>query len=168
MIYCSKRDWWIAALVLPVCLVVPALGIFLLSLALMQAAPALVVVPGLSMLIIGLLISWLFLSTTYEITSAELIVRLGPLKWRVPVEAITEVVSKKALSNDMAWGVAWSLDRLIIRYRKPSGRMAFLGIAISPADKEVFLRELAETMNAQDRIQQISVARMSQGSSENC
>jgi hypothetical protein len=44
--------------------------------------------------------------------------------------------------------LTWSLDRLIINYRKRSGRMAFLGLAVSPEDKEGFLSELAEAVSA--------------------
>jgi hypothetical protein len=151
MIYPSKKDWWIAALFLPVCLVMPVVGIFLICSALTQVAPAPVALPGVVLLVVGFLTRWAFVSTSYEITSADLIVRHGPLRWQIPLEAITEIVPKKRLSTDRAWGVAWSLDRLIIRYRKRSGRRAFLGIAISPADKEGFLRELAERVDAEGR-----------------
>jgi len=39
-----------------------------------------------------------------------------------------------------------SLDRVVIKYRKKSGKVAWIGVSISPADKERFLEELAEAL----------------------
>ena len=148
MIYSSKKDLWISLLVIPVCLAMLGVSIFLLTLALTEIAPAPTALPGLILMMVGLLGLWAYFSTTCEITLTDLIVRLGPLRWRIPLEAIADVAPKKSISPDRAWGLTWSLDRLIIKYRKRSGRMAFLGLAVSPEDKEGFLSELAEAVSA--------------------
>jgi hypothetical protein len=148
MIYPSKKDLWISLLVIPVCLAMLGVGIFLLALALTRIAPPPTALPGLILMVVGVMTLWAYFSTSCEITLTELIVRLGPLRWRIPLEAIADVAPKSSLSPDRAWGLTWSLDRLIINYRKRSGRMAFLGFAVSPEDKEGFLNELAEAVSA--------------------
>ena len=151
MIYSSKRDRWISVLVIPVCLGMLGVGILLLALALTRIAPPPSAVSGLILMMAGLLALWAYFSTSCEITLTDLIVRLGPLRWRIPLKAIADVAPKKTISPDRAWGLTWSLDRLIIKYRKRSGRVAFLGLAVSPEDKDGFLQELAEATNAQDQ-----------------
>jgi hypothetical protein len=142
MTYPSKKDWWIT----PVVLLMPVVGVFLLYLAITQAAPFLALLPGLILSAVGGLILWVYFSTSCDITPADLIVRFGPLQWTIPLEGITQVERKKGMSPDWAWGVAWSLDRVVVKYRKRNGRRALLGVAISPEDKEGFLRELADAL----------------------
>ncbi len=57
-----------------------------------------------------------------------------------------DAVPKKDMPSELAWGLAWSLDRVFIKYRKRSGRRAWLGLAVSPEDKEGFLEELAQAV----------------------
>jgi hypothetical protein len=142
MTYPSKKDWWIT----PVVLLIPGVGVLLLYLAVTQAAPLPILLPGLILSVVGGLILWAYFSTSCEITPPNLIVRFGPLRWTIPLEGITQVERKKGMSSDWAWGVAWSLDRVVIKYRKRNGRMALLGVAVAPEDKEGFLRELAEAL----------------------
>jgi Bacterial PH domain len=146
MTYPSKKDWWITLLVLPVMVLMPGMGVFLLFMAIAQAAPLSALFPGLFLSVVGGLILWAYFSTSCEITPADLIVRFGPLRWTIALEGITQVERKKGMSTDWAWGVAWSLDRVVIKYRKRNGRMALLGVAVSPQDKEMFLRELADAL----------------------
>ena len=146
MKYPSKKDGWVAFLLLPILVLMPAGAVVLLYVAvsLPNGLPALV--PALILLAVSGFTFWSFFSTSCEITSSDLIVRFGPLRWTIPLEGITQVLPKNGLSPDWAWGVAWSLDRVVIHYRKRNGRRAFLGVAVSPADKEGFLRDLAEAV----------------------
>ena len=80
--------------------------------------------PGLFLSVVGGLILWAYFSTSYEITPPNLLVRFGPLRWTIPLEGITQVERKKGMSPDWAWGAAWSLDRVVIKYRKRNGRTA--------------------------------------------
>jgi hypothetical protein len=145
MIYPPKKDWWIAALVLPGWFV---MSFVFLVVGLNQPGAPTAAFSGVIMFVAGLLYQWAFETTSYEITLTELIVRFGPLRWRIPLKAIDRVVEKKGLIRDSSWNLDWSLDRVIIKYRKPSGRRAFFGISISPKDKQGFLRELAERVDA--------------------
>jgi Bacterial PH domain len=140
--YPSKRDLGVALVVLPLCLGMVGLGLFLLALVLIQGATLYLFMPGLLLAALGMLNLWAFLSTSYQITQADLLVRFGPLRWHIPLNAIAEIVPSGTLAPDRGWGLAWSLDRLVIRYRKGNGKLAFMGIVISPEDKDGFLHQL--------------------------
>lgn len=152
MTYRSKKDWWLVLLILPIMFGFAVGGIVLVSLAVIQAVPLPFMAEGLALTAIGVMILWAFFSTSCEITPSDLVVRFGPLRWRIPLEAIVDAVPKKWMSPELAWGLAWSLDRLIIKYRKRNGRRAWLGLAVSPEDKEKFLDDLAQAVaDAQGR-----------------
>jgi Bacterial PH domain len=146
MIYPSKKDLWIIVLVLPVSLLQLGIGIFLISLVVAQAAPPFALIPALILSAVGGLLLWPVCSTYCEITSTDLVVHFGPLRVRIPLDAIAEVIPKTGYSAEAAWHLGWSLDRVVIKYRKRSGRVAWIGVAVSPADKEGFLEELAEAL----------------------
>lgn len=84
----------------------------------------------------------MFRGTSYEIGETELVNRLGPICFRVPLNAIEEVVSTNGFCLVVGLGLAWSLDMLHLKYRKASGRRAW-PVSISPQDKAGFLHELA-------------------------
>lgn len=146
MIYRSKKDWWMVLLILPVICVMFVFGILFLSLAVVQVVPPLFLAPGLVLLGISMMILWAFFEAFCEITPSDLMVRFGPLRWRIPLEAIVNAVPKKGMAPELVWGLAWSLDRVIITYRKRSGRRAWLGLAVSPEGKEEFLNDLAQAV----------------------
>jgi hypothetical protein len=146
MTYRSKKDWWLVLLILPIMSGMVVGGIVLVSLALIQAVPLPFVAEGLALTAIGAMVLWAFFTTSCEITPSDLMVRFGPLRWRIPLEAIVDAVPKKGISSELAWGLAWSLDRVVVKYRRRSGRKAWLGLAVSPEDKEKFLEELAQAV----------------------
>jgi hypothetical protein len=90
--------------------------------------------------------AWIFLvifpllSTVYEITPTALIIRFGWQRTVIPMRDILEVTATKKMLR-LAWNNVWSLDRLLVRYRTAKGT-APLPVAIAPADKAAFLREL--------------------------
>ncbi len=143
MIYPAKHDWWVACLVVPTGFLPLGIGGFIAYLTVTQAMPP---VPGLLgavlPLAVGGLLLWLFLGTTYEIGETELVNRLGPLRFRVPLDAIEEVVATRGFRLVVGLGLAWSLDMLHVHYRKPGGGRAW-PVSISPQDKAGFLHELA-------------------------
>jgi hypothetical protein len=137
VVYPAKCDWWIA------CLVPIGVGAVVAYQAVTQAMPP---VPGLLGAVlplgIGGLLLWMFWGTSYEIGEAELVNRLGPFRFRVPLNAIEEVVSTTGFRLVVGLGLAWSLDMLHVKYRKANGRRAW-PVSISPQDKAGFLQELA-------------------------
>jgi hypothetical protein len=146
MVYPSKKDWWLKLLLVPICVALPAGGIFLLCLAVLEAGALPVLVPGLVMLAVGVFLCWAFVATECEINSSNLIIRFGPLRWRIPLERIADIIPRQGISAELAWGLAWSTDRVLIKYRKSNGRMALLAIAISPRDKDGFVLELVQAV----------------------
>ncbi|KQO25636.1 hypothetical protein ASF11_18960 [Acidovorax sp. Leaf76] len=77
---------------------------------------------------------WLLLDTSYTLTAEELLVRSGPLRWRIALGDVREVLP----SRSWASSPALSLDRLRIRYGQ--GR----SILISPREKQRFIDGLRE------------------------
>jgi hypothetical protein len=77
---------------------------------------------------------WLLLDTNYTVTAEQLLVRSGPLRWRIALGDVREV------SPSRSWvsSPALSLDRLRIGYGK--GR----NILISPREKQRFIDALRE------------------------
>jgi hypothetical protein len=143
VIYPAKCDWWVACLVVPTSLVAIGIGAVIAYQAATQAMPA---VPGLFGAAlpcgVGGLLLWMFLGTSYQIGETELVSRLGPFRFRVPLKAIEEVASTRGFRLVVGLGLSWSLDMLHVYYRKPSGRRAW-PVSISPQDKAGFLQELA-------------------------
>jgi hypothetical protein len=144
MVYPAKRDWWVY---LPVGLIgvgLPCLGVAFLVLGATGQLPPLVAgLLATEMLALGGFLDWVFLATSYAITPDDLRVRFGPFRWAVPLDRLEGVVCKRGMSPELAWGLAWSLDRVLVRYRKANGRPALLALALSPRDKAGFVDELA-------------------------
>src|SRR5205085_992572 len=103
----------VALVVLPIRLLMLGGGCLLLCLVAIQLAPLSALIPGVLLTVTGGLILWAFFATSCEITTADLIVRFGPLRWRIPLGAIDQVAAKGGLAPDRAWGLAWALERVI-------------------------------------------------------
>lgn len=143
MIYPSKKDWWVALFLLVISLIQFGIGGVILYELVVQAAPLPALVAGLIPLLAGGLILWVYLSTGYLISPPNLIVRSGPFWFTIALDAIVEVQPRRKYSFEIGWNFALSQDRLFIRYRKRNGRVALLGVVVSPEDQEGFLQELA-------------------------
>ncbi|MBC7930332.1 MAG: PH domain-containing protein [Rubrivivax sp.] len=135
MIYRSKKDLWLVALVWGSVLAPFAIGIFSLF------APDGNVQFGWVLVRVGVVASAAVVITTfplnYEITETQLVARSGVMRWRVPLDSIEEVRP----SRNPASAPTWSLDRLRVEYLK-NGQARSL--YISPEDKHAFMRELAD------------------------
>jgi hypothetical protein len=135
MLYRSKKDWWLVGLVWGAVLTPLVLGLFHIF------APGGHLELGWALVRAGVIAAAAVLFTTYplnyEITEAELVARCGLMRWRVPLATIEEASpSRSSLSAP-----AWSLDRVRIEYLKGGSPRTLL---ISPADKEAFMRDLAD------------------------
>jgi Bacterial PH domain len=143
VLYPAKKDWYVVCLVVPSGLGLVGMGAFAAYQAATQGMPAApgLILPAVTSGIGGLWL-WMFSATSYEIAESDLISRLGPFRWRAPLDAIEEVTSTTGFRRRVGLGLAWSQDMLHVMYRKRNGRMAF-PVSISPRDKAGFLRELA-------------------------
>jgi hypothetical protein len=132
--FVSKRDRWIVVV------------IWLSIAALIAGARAALGAPGLLaarialagfMLASALFSLWVTYGTGYTVTAAEIRVRSGPFRFRVPLATLASITpSSSPLSSP-----AVSLDRLRIAYRDAQGRARAL--MVSPADKAGFLAAVA-------------------------
>lgn len=134
-VYRSKIDWWIGLILAGTIVALLGTGV-----ALLVAPP-----PGASQVKWAAVLTFLFagftaallFSTSYTITSTDLLVKAAFFHWRVPLDQITEVYpTHNPLSSP-----ALSLDRLRVNYKRPSGRTWW--VMISPKGKEQFLNDLA-------------------------
>ena len=133
IIYRSKIDWWLAALLGYAIVFSAGYSIYMMAmggpeywwLALITTA----VGAGLPL--------WILLTTRYILEAETLFVKSGPLTWRVPIAEISDIrPTRNPLSSP-----ALSIDRLRIEY---SGCRA---IMISPREKEHFVAEIEKRRN---------------------
>lgn len=122
--YPSKVDRWLAIVLLAAVLVTAASAVTLLRAG--EWAIALLMVG------VWVGVALVAVPVSYALTPAELIVRAGLIRWRVPLDGIRRVYpTRNPLSSP-----AWSLDRLAVEYG------ASRVLLISPARKAEFLRDL--------------------------
>jgi len=133
-VFPSKRDTWIVAVIwLSIAVLIAGARVTLRSPAPFAARVSLSGV----MLLAGAFSLWVTYATRYTVTATEILVRSGPLRWRVPLAAITSIVpSSNPLSSP-----AVSLDRLRVAHRGANGRARAL--LLSPADRAGFLAAVA-------------------------
>ena len=131
-VYKSKVDWWIA-LILIIAVVASLFaglyaGLYALGAYTPNAAWNALLIGGP-----GVVIPLLAVFTLrYTIDGNQLIVRSGPLKWRIPISEISAITP----THDPIASPAMSLARLRIEYGNKKS------VLISPRDKEGFLRQI--------------------------
>ena len=79
-------------------------------------------------------VGWIFTTTSYHFAARELVVKSGPLRVRVPFDAILRVTRTRSVLS----APALSLQRLEIVYEKHRT------VVISPHDEQGFLASLRE------------------------
>jgi membrane protein YdbS with pleckstrin-like domain len=128
IVFRSKVDAWLGAVLIGAALA--SVGSAAAVAMVREPLHAVIVVP--IVLLGAVLPLWLLRTTDYTLNAAELLVRCGPFKWRIPLGDIrTVTATRNPLSSP-----ALSLDRLRIDYGP------LKSIMISPADQERFLAEL--------------------------
>jgi hypothetical protein len=146
VVYPAKRDWWVTLFVVPASFLLVGMGTFAAYEAAAGAIPAVPGLPvGLAVAALGVVMLWMFNGTSYAIEPPYLVCRLGPFRWRVPLDAIVEAEATDGFRLVMGMSLAWSLSMVHVRYRKKSGRMAS-PVSISPQDRDAFLAELARAV----------------------
>jgi hypothetical protein len=144
VLYPGKRDWWLAGLLSVIAAALLVGGGTLVGVALVSG-PWLALVPGTILLLVGGMLLWALFGTNCEITEANLIVRSGPFRWKVPLDAIEEVVPLQHWYSgpplEMNFGLA--VHGISLRYRRKGGGLA-LPIRFAPEDRAAFLLELME------------------------
>jgi hypothetical protein len=150
MIYRSKKSWLSALLVGAISLAPMNGGMVLIYVAIVNpmshlsvSGRAAVAFGGILAIVFGAILLWSYLSVSYEVTPEELVVRFGPIRPRYRLSSIAEgIPTRVPRSPGLNFVTSW--DIVYIRFRGPSGRAVGWPLAISPANKTEFLRELAE------------------------
>jgi hypothetical protein len=130
-VYTSKRDTWIVVL-----LWIGVGGMGIAAASVWATSESIGFRLGITLLLLATagFALWVLYGTYYTLTDSELLIRSGPFRWRVEVDAIVEIFpTRNPLSSP-----ACSIDRLRIRHRG-SG----FGVMISPINKAAFLRDVA-------------------------
>ena len=125
----SKIDAWILIL-LVLALVVQTIAMVFVSINRVDAVAT-------TIMVVTTVLLWAFIGsmlrfTHYTVDGPMLIVRSGPFRWKIPIDAIHSV---EATRNPLS-SPALSLDRLKITWGEKRR------IMISPADKKGFLKAL--------------------------
>jgi hypothetical protein len=130
--YPSKIDWWLV----PVLCVPPVAAVTVcVALALAGSTPGLLAgVAGL-VFVAGIYLGLVF-PMRYGLDDSHLVVRFGICRQRIPLADISAV---HPTHNPLS-APALSLDRLRVQY----GPGLFKAVMISPADRNLFLDELAQ------------------------
>ena len=126
--FASKVDAWLAAVLLGSALSVAV------AVATAWRSPSTAMAALLIMtLAVGTgLPLWLLAATRYRVEGDELLIRSGPMRWRIAVDDIRSIEpTRNWLSSP-----ALSLDRLRIHYGRAGQVM------VSPRDKEAFVQAL--------------------------
>lgn len=85
-------------------------------------------------LLVVLLFLWLWFGTHYKLAGNELIVKSGPLKYRVKIQEIHTLKMTKSILS----APALSSDRIEIRYKQRST------LLVSPENKAEFIKALTK------------------------
>jgi hypothetical protein len=128
-VFRSKVDWWIRVLL---GLVIVGQFVAIGAIVLEETDPVAITVTILFCLAGLALFAWVLLGTAYTVERGMLLVRSGPVRWKVPLDSITAVEATRS-----PWSSpALSLDRLRIRYGERRQ------VLVSPADKAGFLEAI--------------------------
>jgi len=140
MKYPAKKDFGTACAFIAFVLTLVGFGVFCIAIE-GPGGGAIVVAAGILLVLTGFLWVWFWFGTAYEITSSHVIIRFGPIRWRIKMDEIAE-----AAPTSSAWLMvggrharfALSRDAIMIKYRKRNA------VLISPQDKTGFLQALAD------------------------
>jgi hypothetical protein len=150
MTYPAKKDFGTACAFIVFVLAFIGFGVCCIAIEGPDGGAA-VVVAGIALVLTAFLWVWFWFGTNYEITFSHVIVRCGPIKWRIKKDEIVEAVptsSKWLMLGGSHARFALSADAIMIKYRNKNGRkwLGFIqpAVLISPQDKAGFLQALAE------------------------
>ena len=118
MTFGAKKDLGVVCLIASIVVVAFGAGIFFIV---MPGGNPADTGGGIVILVLGLLFLWVLFGTTYEITPSHVIVRSGPLRWRIRNDEVVEAVptaSRRLLLGGSHARFALSADALMIKYGK--------------------------------------------------
>jgi hypothetical protein len=143
MVYPGKKDWWLTGLLAVLSAALLVGGGTGVGMTIVQGVSGLLF-PGTVLLLAGGLLLWILFGSYCEITETSLIIRAGPIRWTVALDAIEDVVPAGVFGGPLIeWNLGLAVRGLRVRYRKKNGRLSW-PIRIAPQDRAAFLLELSE------------------------
>lgn len=133
MKFASKKDWLFNLIALSITVLL--IASFVLGILIEEMPPEKYWIIALIIATIGI-ISWIYFGTNYEITDDEFIYRSGPIRGRMKVSRITEIVKGKTLW--VGFRPATARNGLIIKYDK------YDELYISPINNEDFIKRIQQ------------------------
>ena len=91
------------------------------------------------MLVVASFLIWLGLGTNYELTKTELKYKSGPIKGKIEIDKIHEIIKGKTLWSGLK--PATARNGLIVKYEK------YNEIYISPETNNSFIKKILELNN---------------------
>lgn len=119
------------------------IGIGLASMLLANAS----VFGGVMLILTGAMLLWIWRGTFYQITDKYVVMRSGPIRWRIPLRKITEAritANGWLLVGGSYLRLALSADAIMIQYQGKWFGLIEPAALISPKDREAFLHRLVE------------------------
>ncbi len=95
---------------------------------------------AVALAVVGL-IAWLVLGTHYLLQDGDLLIRSGPMRWRIPLDSIVSIEPARGFMRVRS-APALSMQRLAIVYG--GGRT----VLVSPADRDRFLADIRSRQTA--------------------
>lgn len=85
-------------------------------------------------ILISAFLAWTYLGTNYTLTDEEVKIKSGPIKFKIKIENISEIIVNTTLW--VGWKPATALNGIIIKYNRLDE------IYISPNTNELFVKEI--------------------------
>lgn len=85
-------------------------------------------------ILISAFLAWIYLGTNYTLTDEEVKIKSGPIKFKIKIENISEIIVNTTLW--VGWKPATALNGIIIKYNRLDE------IYISPNTNELFVKEI--------------------------
>lgn len=133
MKFSSRKSFFFTILIFGTAVFLIGFSVFGLAFKWIEQVDSWMVIPFAS---IAALLLWIYFGTYYQLTETELIYRSGPLRGKIPLNQIREIVKGKTLYAGTKPAMAGK--GLIIKFGK------YDEIYISPATNELFLSAILE------------------------
>jgi hypothetical protein len=91
---------------------------------------------GVGLLVMGLFVILLAFPSYYKLSAESLLIRAGPLRWRIPLSSIRRIET----SRSQPCASAWAFESLKIHYVQGAQDLFIL---VAPKDRSTFLQKLS-------------------------
>ena len=131
MKFLSRKSVFFSILILGLVAFLIGFSVFGIAFGWIEKSDYWILIPFLT---IDALLLWIYFGTSYQLTNTDLLYRSGPIRGKIRIDEIREIVTGKTLYAGLKPATAGK--GLIIKFRK------YDEIYISPLSNEVFIAEI--------------------------